>query len=1207
MTTLPGPKERTSKVLHLPPKEQQEQHVREVERAQAAQRQRERKEDEHGLGLSVNVANADIVSSPSSTAGAYSTSTPKPAQHSPDTSPDADYSHEERERIRQASLDQLVKQSKDTAMDMTPDAQLRQEEEQAGAQSQVERDRQSLDPGFAKSQLDLQTPRPAPRARRSDNLEIDMNDAPSSITTPMHPPTTGPSGRRMTRVASGAMRQKSVSEILGEAPKLNSSTGAMSRRESFGALMSDEGRSKHSMVVFSKGDQSVSPNRSSRLEPDGYLALRGAQDDADKDYLRPLFLHQAYQPPRAQTLSDLIGQAHKTLTTTNMYANIREGFDYRILRRIYHLQNANKWAFRQMAKFPDPAPPTTHMDHMLAEMKWMRTDFREERKWKQAGARRLAEACATYVNSAEDVRTSMRVKAKIPPRSVPDSQESMEGVEEPPELDHSGSTDSGDSLPDDEIIPFPTLSTVAPAALFNLGYDDVVFEIDDSPASDGILQELPMYESKPLEPSPFVNAKNTLIPVSKYVTGKLVPKPAQILRKRSRYEYESEDEEPVSRPTSSKRRASEVSMFLSPARRSPKRREISPEAVDVALFDPINRHIRDRLHANHAFRPPSEFAMPATSFFEWRQNSQWTWDEDQKLRGAVKKYSYNWSLIAMDLQQFSQPSIFVAAQERRTPWECFERWEQLEGLPNDMDKTSYFRTYRSRIQSANRNVEARAQAAQQLATQNGNTLSVRRRTETNPFRVQRRKDDRHMMMIGAITKLQRKRETHQHRQAESAKAAMLRKQHNEANQAKNGNIHTPQEFSRMKHERELKIEERKQMMHLQMQQARAAQMQANMRGGQQQGVQGGMPNGQPGQQRTGSNGAQQGPGAQAQMTNGQQPPNQQVNGSMQQQRPGSQGMMQNGFPQGMMQMGNAAGQMQGQQRAMNPQNQQDMRMAMMQRQYAMQQAAQAGGGNVNGANNLAAAHLAGQMQNPQMLAAAMQQQRSQQNGGGGNATSPRGNQAGFPQQGGQGSSQLSSGYQPMLLMHQQQVAAQFPHFTPEQVLKLANERLKGHMQRMQANALSAASGSPAPGNVGGGTQGMTNNMMMQQNMQALASVQNANVANGMSPFVGTPGSNHGNSNGAGNMGGGSQSPTQYAAAMARNMNMQQQAAARMGSGSPALGSAMPVMQGGQNQNGGGGGVSRSATPQQQQGGQGTQRPGSSMSMGDHTSGSPGLM
>jgi len=184
-------------------------------------------------------------------------------------------------------------------------------------------------------------------------------------------------------------------------------------------------------------------------------------------------------------------------------------------------------------------------------------------------------------------------------------------------------------------------------------------------------------------------------------------------------------------------------------------------------------------------------------------------------------------------------------------------------------------------------------------------------------------------------------------------------------------------------------------------------------------------------------------------------------------------------------------------------------------------------------NNLAAAHLANGIQNPQMLAAALAASRAASGtpngvaGSSGTSTSPRGQhpQLGQPPQ------QLSSGHTPALLYHQQQVAAQYPHFNTEQIQKLANERLKGQMQRMQQTALSAASGSPAPIN---------------------------NPINQITYGNAIPG-------GANGIAGG-HSPTQYQQQLHRNMQ-QQQAAARLGSGSPGMSSARPG--------------SRSATPQGQ--------------------------
>jgi len=206
---------------------------------------------------------------------------------------------------------------------------------------------------------------------------------------------------------------------------------------------------------------------------------------------------------------------------------------------------------------------------------------------------------------------------------------------------------------------------------------------------------------------------------------------------------------------------------------------------------------------------------------------------------------------------------------------------------------------------------------------------------------------------------------------------------------------------------------------------------------------------------------------------------------------------------------------------------------MMAQQRAQQQYHQNQMQHSGQTNNLAAAHLANGIQNPQMLAAALAASRAASgtpNGvasSSGTSTSPRGQhpQLGQPPQ------QLSSGHTPALLYHQQQVAAQYPHFNTEQIQKLANERLKGQMQRMQQTALSAASGSPAPIN---------------------------NPINQITYGNAIPG-------GANGIAGG-HSPTQYQQQLHRNMQ-QQQAAARLGSGSPGMSSARPG--------------SRSATPQGQ--------------------------
>jgi chromatin modification-related protein VID21 len=712
------------------------------------------KKDEDGA------AHAADVSSPSSTAGAQSTFTPKALHHSPDTSPEAD-TFLEQPVTESSKQGEGAADDKDT--DASPDIQLRMEEAQANAVSDKDSQR--------KRPTAINMPPPWTPKRAESQAKMDAAQSSTDVEMKDVSPLGGPSdrkaapdvtpGRMTTRVASGAIRQKSVSEILGEAPKQSPQgmpSPLSSRRNTLvqtPATPDGFDRSRLSTVVFSKDRDPTSKALHSEL--DGYLALKGASLDPEKDYLRPLFLHQAWGPPRAEYLHDLLSSTKKTVTSADIYASMREQIDYRILRRIYQLQNSNRWSLRQLAKFQDPSSEPSHLDYMLDEMKWLRTDFKQERKWKQNLARNVAEWCAEYVTASPEEKESLRIKTKL--------RSTSEIVESPPELVAS----TGTSEASEEDVPLHLINSVPPMALFSLGYNDLVFEINSTPSGDALLAELPLYDPKvshqPTESGLPVPNNDNMSAVSKMVTGKLVPKLIGHPRKRSRYEFDQSDDD--AGPKHKRTKSSDPSPFLSPARRSSPRSELPPEEQEVSLFNPINKHILDRLRTNHAFRPPSEFPMPSLDFFENRPPSQWTWDEDQRLRHCVRKYSYNWSLIAMDLQAQCQPSKQVSGPERRTPWECFERWFQLEGLPNDMSKTPYFKTYQGRLDNANRALQAQAAAAAAQASSAGTpTAAIRRRTNCQPIRVDRRRDTRHVTMIDAIRKLTRKRENNVARQAE---------------------------------------------------------------------------------------------------------------------------------------------------------------------------------------------------------------------------------------------------------------------------------------------------------------------------------------------------------------------------------------------------------------------------------------------------------
>ncbi|KAL5003886.1 chromatin modification-related protein eaf1 [Aspergillus recurvatus] len=678
---------------------------------------------------------------------------------------------------------------------------------------------------------------------QAETVDKDVALATQLMKKPSPSAHPGPPPERMTtRVSSGAIRHKSVSEILGEAAKTpvspvekphtaerstnSARAGVDDSADSAKLRLKDrrtreKERNKFSAVVFPKQQQQ-------QQDKDGAMDLVRQQSgdlvrlNEEQDYLFTLFQNKAYAPPRGTALTALLSSAHKTLSTNNYLLDYQEQMDCRILRRIYDLQHANRWPLRQLKRSAEPPRQAAHWDVLLDHMKWMRTDFREERKWKLAAAKSCADWCAEYIHSDPESRPMLRVQAKIPPREVPSKTElqvttmvfpaaesgndAMEISHPTPELVPSSEDDSVSEGFVDE--PRHDLQdTVAPAAIFSLSSDEFTFSLDMTPAAQKLLDELPIYAPVQITPDTHLPGfkkpqdsswKTEILPVSKYARGKIMFREDEPARKRSRYDYSqysSGSEHPVV--------------------------DLPPEQTSVALFQPENRHIRDRIHPTQPFRPPTEYPMPSLGFLESRQSSQWTYAEDEELRSLVEEYSYNWSLISSCL---TPPSQFISGAERRTPWECFERWAGIEGLPSDMSKTPYFRAYHQRIDTAQRNVMAQQAAAQQQQQQqqqqqgsNANSqppMPLIRRRGTQPIRVDRRRSSKHLALLDAMRKLAKKRETILQKQQHASQLASLRKV-NEANQPKPP-ISSPAEFSRLKHERELKLQERQEQYRQQM-------------------------------------------------------------------------------------------------------------------------------------------------------------------------------------------------------------------------------------------------------------------------------------------------------------------------------------------------------------------------------------------------------
>ncbi|THW29323.1 hypothetical protein D6D23_01144 [Aureobasidium pullulans] len=1105
------------RTVHLPPKEVQEERFREKQLRQEARRRD---------AAEVEKPQPEAASSPTSTIGAPSMTTPLPTGPSPLTSTDEDVASSSQTVPKPTSLqpslqealakeqhDKLLQSQKEIAYrealghdDDSPDVQLRLEQEQAAkATRDATMNAKPTDVKLTEAIDTTVAARDAARIAASLSHSASPSDSASdashkkraprpslvNIMPPRDPALANAVVETSTVVtAPPAARTQSTSELNESTrPTLFGSKRAHTTGDVLKVKTEPSVSKRQQRPVQEQPQSPISLRCSALLKSEGYNALKGASAELSKDYLEPLYRIQVHEPPNGRPLHELLQKASKVVTTTEQFAGYHERQDQRILRRIYQLQNANRWSLRQMEPCAEPAAPKIHMDHLMAEMKWMRTDFRQERKIKRATAKYLAEQCADWVMADGETRQSMQIRVKslealrqdtVAPHSPAESSiangdRHSQGAKSPPGLDN----DIESGLEDFDMPLTPQHATVVPSSFFSaINMDKETFHLQDSEALHNALAELPLLRPFEEDNTP-VNSiiKHSTPAVSKFCTAKMMIEVGGPSRKRSRYDYSDEDEsmDESSLPVSKRLRASHDDSGL------------QPEQTDVALFEPENKLLRSRLHQNTAFRPPSEFQMPSSQFYEFRTASQWTEEDQQALRRLAKEYSFNWSLIADSL---SLPSKFNSATDRRTPWECFERWVELESLPNEMRKTLYFKTWNQRLEGANRNNEAKYQAQlAQLAQTPGQPPAIMRK-KTTPLKVDKRRQNRYLHMVDAMRKLARKREQQAHKQSEAQKAAHMRKQHENA-APKNG-IPTPQEFSKLRQERDVQIAARQERYREQM--LRQAQMQRNGQMPNQQPLPNANAHNRPGQTPQGQ------PGAPQQVNHQGLPNGQHSNAAAQS---GAhintpQMGMRGAIPQAQMQpnmrpVGN--GQANGtpesmQQRVLETQKAHQLKMGAQQYQMAPPNRSSPGG--MHPPNGVMGSQPA--MNGMQNVRTPGQQVHNHQSTSNSNATgSPHMPPPPTPSSQSQQPQQLASGNTIASISHGLQL--QFPQASVEKIQEMANERLRqihyGQQQQQQPqqqqqqqqqshqqarqSALSAAAGSHAVNSVPNGPPAYSQN------------------------------------------------------------------------------------------------------------------------------------
>lgn len=144
-------------------------------------------------------------------------------------------------------------------------------------------------------------------------------------------------------------------------------------------------------------------------------------------------LYRWYVRARASPGAGMVGKADKCLMTSDWKVAFNEQRFVRAMARIEKLKAQGEWSFRQPKKQKGPVVRKAHWDHLLEEMKWLQTDFREERRWKMTVAFHLAHEVAAWHRArtpAERAAFCVSVQRPYRRRTVSDNVEQQTATQE---------------------------------------------------------------------------------------------------------------------------------------------------------------------------------------------------------------------------------------------------------------------------------------------------------------------------------------------------------------------------------------------------------------------------------------------------------------------------------------------------------------------------------------------------------------------------------------------------------------------------------------------------------------------------------------------------------------------------------------------------------------------------------------------------------
>lgn len=375
---------------------------------------------------------------------------------------------------------------------------------------------------------------------------------------------------------------------------------------------------------------------------------------------------------RSLQMVKLLANLHKVLTTDLFESLFLEGKISVVHSRIEEIQKQGKWCLKQPKRFIDPYKKSTptQWDNLLSEAVWMATDFREGKKYKIAMCYYLATAVMEYHAVGKEVCIKRKPIRHIDPEEVQKAEEAQKDAK----MDVDETEGQFEEFISNDILGFDSLEegNESPEPVENTQADEppegALRTIDESEVAtmDPSLLVPPRHETE--FPIKLMLLESQLSGLSKAVYDGMEPMtPFLETNSVPGSEYSNVPVVPISKlilPLENDR--GWYKLVVKPKPEKQDKEDYVPHST--GLFPP----------AKSAIIPP---APPPLEYLELRTPTIWLPEDDEKLLDYAEQFAFNWHVVLVHL--LARPTRgYTSNIERRTPWQCFERYLQLvERMP----------------------------------------------------------------------------------------------------------------------------------------------------------------------------------------------------------------------------------------------------------------------------------------------------------------------------------------------------------------------------------------------------------------------------------------------------------------------------------------------------------------------------------------------